>query len=569
MGVDAREPTSENASPQDALLDEESARAARRLSRRRALTGMLVVVVLAALVRLPLIKFPMEQSAGTAAYVGQRWLDGAIPYRDTWDYQGPGLYLMSGIVVRAICPLGAAFEQGVLRLFLGSEGKALRVTMGEAAPETCRLVMLLIDLGTVLLVYVFVRRWCNRTEAVAAAGICGFFGGAILVQGECLGPGQPMTFLVVLSMLAALRSAGKGWSWLALGGLAGGMAMCLRPVALLYVVALMVWVIATNGGSRSRLTQWVLRPGVILLCALVPLGCFVIYFWWQGALEAFWRNAVVYNAMYRWLPGPRRLWSQSLRAVGRLVPEQGALWLFAGGWTLHAFSVGFRRETGLVALWGIVAVAAAMTARRVEEAHFLQTVPPLAIGAALAATNPSEPFLRRDERGRLETRSTMLILFTVALALGFLYTERAAYLRRARREDISTDWAAVQVAHLIRTRTMPHHPIYVWGTRPQIYVLADRPAAHRFFYNRPLNVARQVREFFGAEVFDDIYKTLMRVQPAYVVTTEQYVREDIDSLGPIAPWFYFMREHYELWKIVDAQPYSFTIFARRDRALLP
>ena len=525
-------------------VDEESARAARRMSRRAALLWMLAVLALMAVVRLPLFAFPMGQTAGTVAYVGRRWIAHQIvevPYRDMWDYEAPGTYLMAGLAVRLLGP------------------SAVR----------CRLAMMAIDLGTVLLVYYFVRQWCNRTEAVVAAGLCGFFGGAIFVQGDCLGAERPLAFLLVLSMVAALHSKGRRWTWVALSGLAVGLAVCFRPIAWLYVVALMVWLVATNGGSKSRLMRWVVRPGVLLAFAAVPVALVVLYFWWAGAFEDFWRNLVVHTWRYRMPVFTRQYIARNLRVAWVLAPEQVALWLFAGGWAIHAFSMGFRRETGLVALWGVVAVVAAMGARRVDTVHFHQVVPPFAIGAALAMTNPSERFFKRDERGRLATTSALLGAFAVALFLGFLYTERKAYLERSSRVEVNTDKAAVEVATLIRRRTTWRDKIYVWGTRPQIYVIAKRGAAHPAFYNRELNIDRLYRDeasrFFDPSVYQEIFRTLEREQPPFVVTTEQYVAEEIEKLGPIAPWFYYMREHYDLWKIVDATPYSFTIFARKDR----
>ena len=550
-----------------APADEDSAREARRLGRRRAFHKMVVVVALAMLVRIPLLSLPMGQSAGRAAYMGQRWFEGAIPYRDSWDSRAPALYLVSGAIVRKVAPLGAALEQGLLNLFLGQHAEPTRITAGEAIPETARAVMLAISLATLLVVYGLVRQWCNRTEAVVAAGLCGFFSGAILVQGDCLEPGPPMTLLVALAVLAALRGQRGRWPWLAASGLAGGLAMCFEPLALLYVVALALWVAAASGGSAAR--RWVLRPSLLLLAAMVPVACFVAYFWRHGALWDLWRSAVVYNAFYRWLPIAHRTPLTHWSVVRALAPEQGALWLFAGGWAVHAFSQGFRRETGLVALWCAVAVAAAMATRQVETADFLQTVPPLAIGAALAATNPSERFLARDERGRIELRSGILLLLAIGLAYGFYHTERRAYLAQASREEISTDRAAVRVADLIRDHTMPGHSIYVWGRDPQIYVLADRPAAYRIFYNRPLNVPWLVDEYFGHGIYEDLYWTLVREPPAFVVVTERYLPERLEELGPLAPWFYFMRENYVQWKIVDAQDTSFIIFARKDRAGIP
>ena len=538
--------------PPGALVaEEDAARAARHISRRRALLWMCLVLALMAVVRLPLFSFPMGQGAGTVAYVGRRWISrqlGEVPYRDIWDYQAPATYLMAGAIVRAF---GPSAVKG-------------------------RLCMMALDLATVLLVYYFVRQWCNRTEAVVAAALCGFFGGAVLIQGDCISAEHPMTLCVVLSMVAALHSRGRQWVWVALSGLAGGVAVCFRPLAALYVVALGVWLVAVNGSSASRLGRWCLRPGALLVAALVPAGCFVAYFRHvdpEGkALEAFWRSVVVHTWRYGIVRPEWYFVRRNLLSLWSLAPEQAALWLFAGGWAIHAFSVGFRRETGLVALWGVVAVAVALLARHVDTEQFHQTVPPFAIGAALALTNPSERFLKRDARGRLEAPSVMLAVFAVALAVGFLYTERAHYLQRASRGETTTDKAAAEVATLVRLHTHWRDKIYVWGTRPQIYVLAKRGAAHAAFYNRELNADRHPRRkvtFFPQDIHQEIFLTLVREQPPFVVTTEKYLPEDVDALGPIAPWFYFMKEHYDLWKIVDATPYAFTVFARKDRALIP
>ncbi len=522
-------------------LDEEAARQARRMGRSRALLWTLAVLALFVAVRLPLFSFPMGQEAGTVAYVGRRWVAGELAYKEAWDYRMPATYVMAGAVIRVLGPSAAR----------------------------CRLAMMAIDLATVFLVYSFVRHWRNRTEALAAAGLCAFFGGAILVQGDCLGAEPPLTFCIVLAMFAALHSKGRRAMWVAVSGLAVGAACCFRCVAVVYLVGLLVWLIASNGGAESRWSRWLARPLILVLAALIPMAWFAGSFMWMRAFDAFWRSVVVHSVRYS-LPVLTPIYIiRRVRVLWALAPEQAALWLFAGGWAIHAFSMGFRREGGLVALWGAASIVAGLLARRVDTTHFLQIIPPLAIGAALAVTNPSEKFIARNAEGRLDARSILLALFTAALALGFLYTEYRAYRERASRTEMSTDSAAAEVATLIRLRTSWRDEIYVWGTRPQIYVLAKRKAAHPAFYNRELNIdldpRRRVKFFDHDAVFRDIYLTLVRRRPPFVVTTEQYLPEDIEALGPIAPWFYFMREHYDLWHVLDAKPYAFTIFARKDR----
>lgn len=538
-GSDAAGRRASGAAP--AVTAEEAARQARSIGRSRALLWMLVVLSLFVAVRLPLFSFPMGQQAGMAAYVGRRWVAGEVAYKAAWDYQMPATYVMAGAIIRVLGPSAAR----------------------------CRVAMMAIDLAAALLVYYFVRHWRNRTEAVAAAGLCAFFGGAILVQGGCLGAEHPMAFCIVLAMFAALHSKGRRAMWVAVSGLAVGAACCFRPVAVVYLVGLLLWLVASNGEAESRLSRWLARPLILVLAALVPMAWFAGYFMWMRAFDDFWRSVVVHTWRYDMPVFTRPFIVRNLQALWVLAPEQAALWLFAGGWAVHAFSMGFRRETGLIALWGSASIVASLLARNVETMHFLQTVPPLAIGAALAVTNPSEKLIARNAQGRLETRTAMLGVFAAALALGFLYTETRAYLQQASRNEMSTDRAAVEVATLIRQRTSWRDRIYVWGTRPQIYVLAKRAAAHPAFYNRELNVDRLRRaegnRFFSPGVHRDIYLTLVRTPPPFVVTTEEYLPEDIEKLGPIKDWFYFMREHYELWQVVDAKPYAFTIFARKDR----
>jgi hypothetical protein len=277
---------------------------------------------------------------------------------------------------------------------------------------------------------------------------------------------------------------------------------------------------------------------------------------------------VVYNVLYRWFPVATRTPPYHWQVLRSLAPEQGALWLFAGGWAAHAFSMGFGRETRLVALWGLAALAAALVNRQVAPPDFLQAVPPLAIGAALAVTNPSERLLSRDARGRLATSSVVLVLLFAGMVVGFIYTEYRAFRAHASRTELSAERAAVAVADIIRDRTRPGQPIYVWGAGPQVYVLADRPAAHRIFYNRPLNVPWVVDEFFGGPaVFDDIIRALEREQPQFFVTLDASLPREPMREGPLSEWFRFMIEqkNYDLTGRKQGETGPYVVYVRRER----
>jgi len=539
---------------------------AERVSRRGAAHALFALVLLALAIRLPQMKFPLGHVAGTALYVGERWLEGHVPYKDVWDHRGPALYLFGGVLARRGAPLVAAAEQWLVRTLLGPEGAAVRIRPAEAVPETCRAAMMACGIATMFVVCAFVRQWMGRLEAIAAAGLCGFFSGAIVISGDCLEALPPATLLVAVAFLAALRSRGRRLPWLLGTGVAAGAAVCFEPLAVTYVLFLALWAAGTSGDELRGLRRWVVSPVAVLAGALLPVAAFIAYFASRDATVEMWQCLGVYNLRYRWHPLATWLPSTHAQTLRAIAPEQGVLWLFAIGWALHAFSQGFTRESRLVVLWGLVASTCALIPRQMTPSDVFQTVPPVAIGAALAVTNPSEPFLQRDERGRLATRSIVQALFVVALFLGLLWTEWRAFRVGASRERLSTARAAEKVAHHIRDNTMPWHPVFVWGRYPQIYVLANRPAPFRIFNTRPFNVRRILREYFGTKTLAELFAALAKSLPPYIVATEGFLPDELDRFGPGRLWSSFMNTHYVEERIIQSRRTDFVIYVRRDRA---
>jgi hypothetical protein len=493
---------------------------------------MLVVVLLAVAIRLPAFFTPMGSEAGRIAHVGRRWVAGAVPYRDVWDRDPPGVYLLAGTVVYVLGP----------------------------SPALCRLAMLALDLGTLALLCALARLWCTRSESLVVGALWALFGGAAMVQGDCLAAGPPAVLLLTAMVYATLRGSSGRRLWFLAAGIAGGLATAMQPMSVVPLVALILWSLRAGRAERP-LAARAGRAGTMLAGALLPVGALVAWFAAQGpeALTALWDSVFVYNIRYRWRPEFAVNWPHNMAVVRGLAPEQGALWLFSAGWVAHAFSQGFRRETGLAALWLVASALPLMLGQRIEPTDFLLVVPPMAIAAGLAVTNPSEPFLQRDERGRLSTSSRMLMLFALMLAGGFLYAEQRTYTSEEALERLRNDRAAAEVARLLKARTNPLDAIYVWGNSPQIYVLANRPAAHRLFFRRPLNSPHVVRDYFGQDIVPNIFQSLRRQEVPFFVTTETAVLKE-DIVGE------FLSGGYVLWGEPDEPPPEwYAIFARPDR----
>src|SRR5438105_4217292 len=70
--------------------------------RGHALPLLAVVFAVACLMRWPVAAIPLERDEGEYAYIGQRWLLGGVPYRDSFDQKPPGTFMAYALIERLI-----------------------------------------------------------------------------------------------------------------------------------------------------------------------------------------------------------------------------------------------------------------------------------------------------------------------------------------------------------------------------------------------------------------------------------------------------------------------------------
>ena len=86
------------------------------------------------IVRLPSLVQPMGADQGLYAYVGERILDGDLPYRDAWDQKPPAIHFAYA-ALRAVWPtdgtaaaadlvIGPVFIHGIAARTLAGIGRA-------------------------------------------------------------------------------------------------------------------------------------------------------------------------------------------------------------------------------------------------------------------------------------------------------------------------------------------------------------------------------------------------------------------------------------------------------------
>jgi hypothetical protein len=355
--------------------------------------------------------WPLVHDAPLMHYVAWRVLDGAVPYRDVFDMNFPGVYLLHLLVVGVVGTGDLAWRAFDLA-WLG-------LTVGAAA--------------------VFAAGW-GRLAAGAAAVLLALHH----LAGGAWQAGQRDFLLCPLLLVGALgvarwlesgRDRALGW-----GGLALGAAAAIKPHALLLAAAL---------GVAVAVAAWRARRGIAPLARLasgatvVPLG---IAAWLAavGAWPAWW--AIVSGYL---VPLYSRLGRAEPWNVYR--PET---WLPIGLAAALALAAGRLGARHVVAALGVLYGVVHFVAQGKGWEYHLY---PLAAFATLLAVAGVEPALRRPWRPL-----ALPVLPSVVLA-GVLLAGKATAVSPAGWERERADHAR-RLADELAARLAPGATVQVLDT---------------------------------------------------------------------------------------------------------
>ncbi|MBK8213519.1 MAG: glycosyltransferase family 39 protein [Myxococcales bacterium] len=489
---------------------------------RAALPDVLLGAI-AAVATLPTLLYPFGRDQGLYHYVAREWvLRGSVPYKDVLDHKTPGIYLLHALSVLLFGETmwGIRVLEALGVLAFGFVAGALVAPRGEAHAPGARGAGML---ATVVFYFGHFDFWSTAQSEIWYAGF-----------GMC-------------AVLAARRIE-RTERAAALVGLFAGIAVLTKPPSVWFVlVAVVVLALRLRGEGRltpkkcARELGWLVGMG-----ALVP-ALVLGYFGVKGALPAMKDIVVGANSYYV---------KHEVGAVARLDQHLGyILWIFA--------------PTSYVLLPGLV-VGLVFGARR-KIAPIIETFA-LGLGLVLAAT------LAVAMQGKFYllhwgclplplayaavaiaawalTKARVWVLasvFVVVVLLGYRATEYFANAFPVQRDTLDAEIKYLQgtydrrafdvrfqsaaigfffhdsrdVGTWLEAHTTPDETVTVRGFQPEIYVVAHRRHAGRFFWTTFLtNPARAYRreEWLAEELRD-----FTEHPPKYVVALD-FMHEGLDS----------------------------------------
>jgi dolichyl-phosphate-mannose-protein mannosyltransferase len=463
------------------------------LRRRGDLVVVLLVVAVAAAVRLRLAGVPLERDEGEYGYAAQLILHGVPPYGGVYNMKFPGTYYAYSAIIALFGDSARGVHLGLLLVnaatvvVLLSIGRRLLGPVGGAVAASTFAILSL-------------DRWLNAIFAHATHFVL-----------------LPALSGLLLLLRAAGGEAGR-WTIFASGALLGG-AVLMKQHAIVYVPVALLWLLANDLHAKvpHRLRRAAARGAVLALGLATPFAVLCAVLAGQGVFGRFWfwtfDYARAYVSQYS-LDDMTYLLDRSWYGVSRVskpiwvVGAAGlpALWLFP--WPLPART--------LLTAWAMASFAAICPGFYFRPHYYILLLPSVGLLTGVLVVSLERTFARIWSP---RLAAALAVLPCVLVLAQYVHRERA-YLFKMRLPQVSRQvygrnpfLEAVEIARYLREHTTPDDRVVVIGSEPEIYFYARRRSATGYIYTYPLMESHPYAERMQREMIREIETA----HPAYAV----------------------------------------------------
>jgi hypothetical protein len=466
-----------------------------------------VILLAAALVRVRLLRMPLERDEGEYAYAGQLMLQGIPPYRLACNMKLPGTYAAYAVLM-------AALGQTVAGIHVG---------------------LMLVNAGAVILIALLGARLFGAASGVASGAVYALMslGSAVLgtqAQAEHFAVVAALGgVLLLLRYFDSRRMATLWWS-----GLLFGLAFLMKQPAVTFGVF---------GAVYIGVTEW-RRPkrSLVYAAALAaPLAFTCLILWRAGVFEKFWFWTFTYARTYASEVSLSDGFDSLRDAFPPILKQNTALWILAVAGVIRSWWKKLeRRSAAFATAWLFFSFLAVCPGLYFREHYFVLLLPAVALAAGAA--------IREIPTYWVLASALALSLFTqreFLFRLSPLEASRELYERNPFPE-------AIPVASYIRAHSAKTSRVAVLGSEPEIYFYADRHSATCHIYMYGLMEAQP----YALRMQEDLIREVTEAAPEFVVDVvgdKSWLRDE-DSPARIFEWWSAYRAHYRLVGVAEVTP---------------
>jgi hypothetical protein len=435
----------------------------------------------------PAIKPIPEMDSGAFLYIGDKILEGKLPYRDVWDHKPPLIFYINA-----------------LGLWLGG-GSAWGAWLVEAFCLAAAAW-----LGYRLLEQAFGRLPAFFASLLWIYALARVLSGGNLTEEYAL----VFQFLALFCFWNLLRKPGSRLPGFLLG-LATAACMLLRPnIAGTIAAVLIVWLVLRISMRRPKI--WAIETLFIGAGIALPFLAMAAYFAANHGLGALFDQVVRYNYFYSQSEA-RRIWTALQSGLQVLLP-QGMLVIAGLGW----MAGWFYREPGAsyrpllaVAMLGLpLEIGLSTFPGRAYSHYFMSWLPTMAILVAFAAYI----FLKVYRWKAVPSWSWLVAICLFAVLLVGQYGAGKWQNRDlVSQESLARDY--------ILANTTPTDKVLIWGASAGLNFVTQRDSPTRFAYQFPLYTPGYQRPELIRQFLVDLEKN----PPRYIIDTYYQSLPPIDA----------------------------------------
>lgn len=497
----------------------------------RAIVLLLLILAVVATIRVRLLDMPLERDEGEFAYGGQMLLQGLSPYKEAYNVtlKLPGTCVAYALIMEA-------FGQTTVGIHAG---------------------LILVNLTTVVLVFLLMRRMGGDGAGVVAAGIYAL----LSISPPTLGLAAHATHFVLLPALAGIfllqnldehTSAAR----IFFAGLLLGLAFLMKQTGAAFGLFAAGWTVWCECSLKNR--SWnrlAARLGCLTAGGLLPFILTCVLIVRAGDFHQFWlwtfQYAYAHSVVITFAQGIKLLVS----VVVLLFKAAPGLWgLAVLGLILLFCEPSLRRWRVFIVGFAFFSCVAVWPGWR--EHYFIQLLPAAGLLAGVAFR--AVPAVLARLKLSFSPAVISLPVFAIA-ALSPLIQWSDIYFRLTPVQACRTIHGvnpfpeSVEVGHYLATHCPPVARIVVLGSEPQIYFYSHRRSATGYICTYPLMEPQP----YAVEMQKEMIREIEKANPDYVVFVhvKNSWLQHSDSNTLIFDWFgKYQREHLQLAGLVEIAP---------------
>jgi hypothetical protein len=447
-----------------------------------------LILIFIGYIRIRLLSFPLERDEGEYAYFGQLILQGFPPYSLAYNLKLPGTYYSYAFIM-------FLFGQTTVGIHMG---------------------LLLINLGSIVLLFLIAKKLFNDFVAILAAASFGVLGCSPAMLGQAAHATHFVTFFMLAGVYLLILAFEKNkLHHYLLSGAMMGMAFLMKQSGIFFTIFGCVMIALFCLSTSKMLLSGMLRFACYVVGFFIPIGLIFLIMYFSGVFEKFWFWTMTYPGVYAARIPVSEAWTYFTMSFIPIVKSSMGLWI---GAALGAFSLFFypgkirsRIFTGVFLFFSLLTV---MPGFYFRSHYFIPFLPVIGIlcGVVLDLLNQ-----KIQKSFSFITYVSGFIFFllvanTLASNKEYYFTNDPVMLcKRIYAGNPFTE--SIPIAKYLEENTTEKDKVCVFGSEPQIYFYAKRHAASGFIYMYDLVFDHKYVNKLQEEMFRDVEKA----KPRFIV----------------------------------------------------